>query len=41
MIHENTELIKMILFNKHKETHEGKMFIFTLIIELKMYKIRV
>ena len=31
IIHENMELIKIILFNKHKGAHVGKKFTFVLI----------
>jgi len=41
IIHENAKLIKIILFNKHKGTHMGKRFTFTLITKLKTYQIRV
>ena len=32
------ELIKIILFNKHKGAHMDKRFTFTLIIKLKLIK---
>ena len=35
------ELHKMILFNKHKRVDVVKRFIFTLIIKLKTYQIKV
>ena len=41
IIHENTKLIKEILFNKHKRVHVDKRFTSTLIIKLKSYQIRV
>ena len=40
-MHENAELIKMILFNKHKGVHVGKRFTLVLITKLKTYQIRV
>jgi len=41
IIYENAELIKMILFNKHKGTHVDKKFTFALITKLKTYQIGV
>ena len=39
--HENAELHKMILINKHKGIHVDKRFTFVLITKLKTYQLRV